>query len=232
VRLGDGIIGTVAESRTLLRITGIDRARRYARAVRSTTDQPGSKEIPLPGLADAESQLAVPLLVKNELLGVLFVESSRQMAYGERDEAFLYVVAGQLALGHQTLIRAEDPEPARVAPPAPAAIASGPTRLIQFYPADDCVFVDGEYLVRNIPGRILWTLLRARVDEGRTEFSNRELRLNASLGLPPVRDNLESRLILLRKRLAERCPDLRLVPTARGRFALDVRCRLELQEKR
>jgi adenylate cyclase len=231
VLLGEGIIGTVAERRTLLRLTGIDRAHRYARAVRSTSDAPGSKQIPLPGLADAESQLAVPLVVKNELLGVLFVESRRQLAYGERDEAFLEVVAGHVALGLQSLMRAEDSEPARVTSKMTAAKeALGPTRVIQFYPADDCIFVDGHYLIRNIPGRILWRLLRARIDEGRTEFSNRELRLDASLGLPQFRDNLESRLILLRKRLAEKCPDLRIVPTGRGRFAFEVHCRLELQQ--
>jgi hypothetical protein len=231
VRLGEGIIGTVAERRRLLRMTGIDRARRYARAVRSTTETVGSKIIPLPGLSDAESQLAVPLLVKNELFGVLFVESRGQLAYQERDEAFLEVVAGHVALGLQSLMRAEDAEPTRVEHPAPAKTASGPTRLIQFYPADDCIFVDGQYLIRNLPGRILWRLLRARIDEGRTEFSNRELRLDSSLGLPQLRDNLESRLILLRKRLAEKCPDIRMVPTGRGRFALEIGCRLELQEK-
>jgi GAF domain-containing protein len=233
VRLGEGIIGTVAERRTLLRMTGLDRARRYARAVRSTSEAAGSKIIPLPGLPDAESQLAVPLLVKNELFGVLFVESSRQLAYQERDEAFLEVVAGHVALGLQSLMRAEDAEPARrTEPEHPVAkTASGPTRLIQFYAADDCIFVDGQYLIRNLPGRILWKLLRARIDEGRTEFSNRELRLDSSLGLPQLRDNLESRLILLRKRLAEKCPDIRMVPKGRGRFALDIRCRLELQER-
>jgi hypothetical protein len=232
VHLGEGIIGTVAEKRRLLRLTGIDRARRYARAVRSTTDAPSGKEIPLPGLPDAESQLAVPLVAKNELLGVLFVESTRQLAYGERDEAFLDVVAGHVALGLASLMQAEDPAPAPTAPPtAPAALVSGPTRVVQFYPADDCVFVDGQYLIRNVPGRILWKLLRARIDEGRSEFSNRELRLDSSLRLPAYRDNLESRLILLRKRLAEKCPDIAMVPVGRGRFALEVRCRLELQQK-
>lgn len=233
VKVGEGLIGVVAKTRKLIRILGIDADLRHARAVRAEFQKRApaalGAEIPLPGLVDASSQMAIPLLVQDRLLGVLALESRDTLMFSRWHEGFLQVLANQIASGMDRLAEDDDDRDGDEA--APAATAAPARRTFTFYRNDDCVFVDGEYLIRNVPGKILWKLLRAYDRERRTEFSNRELRLDPSLGLPALKDNLESRLILLRKRLEQKCADVRLVPTRRGRFTLAVACPIELVER-
>ncbi len=238
VRIGQGVLGHVAAQRKLLRLSGMESALRYSRATRFQTEELGAhlaNEIPLPGLPDVQSQLALPLIVRDRLVGVLAVESVRSTQFLDWHEAFLNVISNQIALGiDRMMASAEALSETRVEAP-PETRRSVECKAVRhsfcFYANDDCVFLDGEYLIRNVPGKILWKVLSSFHREGRKEFSNRELRLDANLGLPPIKDNLESRLILLRKRLEQKCPAVRLVPTRRGHFTLEIDCTLGLEER-
>jgi hypothetical protein len=237
VAMGEGLVGTVARERRILCMSDLDGDMRYGRAIRREVRSTlGGKalrpEIPLPGLADARSHIAIPLLFGDRLLGVLAVESPDPLAFESWHEAFLGVIAGQAAAGiAHAMLRDDADAGADAQVPAAPAPASRQAHCFSFYRNDDCIFVDGEYLIRNVPGRLLWKLLRSHAEGHRAEFSNRELRLDRSLGLPSLRDNLESRLILLRKRLAQKCPDVQMVPTRRGHFRLEVACEMKLEER-
>lgn len=234
VALGEGLVGVVAKERRILRLSDVERDLRYGRTVRNevevSSERTVTPEIPLPGLASAQSHLGVPLVVHERLVGVLAVESPRPLAFDEWHEAFLNVIANQAALALDRMMDDDSPAEVPHAPPSAVAPPSRKTRTFRFFKADDSVFVDDEYLIRNVAARILWRVLSANAADRRTEFTNRELRLDPWLGLPPVKDNLESRIILLRKRLEQKCPDVRIPSCSRGHFRLEADCAIALVE--
>lgn len=220
VTLGEGVIGVAAEQQTPIRIAFLTGDYSYSRALRESLGEDGEKEIPFPGLTEPHSQLAMPIVAGGRLLGVLYAESEQKLRFTYEDEDALMALAGQIGFAMQAF--EHNGESVDEQPGAPAPSASDGTEVaVKLYPADNSVFVDGEYLIKGVAGAILWKLLRDHA-QGRSEFSNRELRLDPSLRLPDISDNLEARLILLQKRLTERCPFLRIEKTGRGRFRLAV----------
>ncbi len=101
VPLGAGVIGLAAQKRRVLRVGNLSRRRAYAAAIRQQFESAGrggelSQALALPGLPDAETQIAIPLLIRDRLVGVFFVECAERAAFNERDEA-LAAFVGNLA---------------------------------------------------------------------------------------------------------------------------------------
>jgi hypothetical protein len=105
-----------------------------------------------------------------------------------------------------------------------------PPVVVRRYAANDSLFVDDAYLIKGVAGNILWKLLSEHQRDGRRSFTNRELRIDPSLRLPEIGDNLEARLILLRRRLAAQGAFARIEKTGRGRFELTVQRPVRLVE--
>jgi putative methionine-R-sulfoxide reductase with GAF domain len=238
VRVGEGIIGMAAARAEPMRVGNLGNMLAYARTIRRAYEQhvgeaPGH-EIPLPGLSNAESQVAVPAMVLGQLVGIVAIESAQRLAYTAADEALLTVAATLIASAIEIDAaneragseRADDGITGRARIPKAGAAAA--TR-VRYFTVDGSTFLDGEYLIKGVAGRLLWALLGHYQRDGRDEFTNKEIRLDPSLELPDFRDNLESRLILLKRRLDERAAPIRIEKTTRGRFRLIVDSELHLE---
>lgn len=80
IPIGSGISGWAAEHRRPLRVDDVTVDSRYIQASPNT-----------------RSELAIPLTYRNEVLGVLNVESEQVAAYTENDEEMLGTLGGSLA---------------------------------------------------------------------------------------------------------------------------------------
>jgi len=234
IPVGVGVVGMAAREGTPIRISYATAEYAYGRAVRDATEKLGmagmlETEIPLPGLSASGSQLAVPIVTCNHVTGVLYVESPEDRRFRYDDEDALVAVAAQVGATLHALQADEREEEAPRAAAEPAPVA-GPPLVVRRYAANDSVFLGDDYLIKGVAGAIFWKLLRDYVSDGRTEFSNRELRLDPSLKLPDIHDNLEARLVLLARRLEERRGLMRIEKIARGRFRLCVSRPVQLVE--
>ena len=102
VKVGAGVIGLVAERRKALYAGNLGQQRAYAAAQRRQMVEAGRGqelgEATVPGLADAESQFAVPLLARDELIGVFSIESPVKRTFSPHERGLVSIVANQIAI--------------------------------------------------------------------------------------------------------------------------------------
>src|SRR5215472_7808686 len=80
IRLGEGITGAAAAQREPILVSDVHADRRYLNA-----------------LDAVRSELAVPMLARNLLVGIIDVQSTRESAYSEYDRALLRLIASRVA---------------------------------------------------------------------------------------------------------------------------------------
>jgi adenylate cyclase len=218
--IGEALIGTAAAERRPVRINDMSRIHRFGAAIRaSSADENRTRTIVMPSLPDAMSQIALPLIVQGAVRGVLFIETTERLAFLQDVEDALWIVATHVAA---ILALGANAEPAIIGSTASAGPATGRPCQVVHHTHDDSVFIDGDYLIKGVAGRLLVHLLGLHLREGRASFTNREMRLSGGLRLPEFKDNLETRLLLLRRRLDEKAAPIRLRQSGRGRLALEL----------
>ena len=80
IKLGEGLVGAAAESRRPVNVGDVRADARYLNA-----------------LDAVRSELAVPMIARGRLVGVIDLETTRPEAYGKREEALLSLIASRVA---------------------------------------------------------------------------------------------------------------------------------------
>ncbi len=233
LNIGEGVAGTAAAKNRPVRFTNMLRDLTMSQAIQKEVDSSEGNEllhelnIPLPGLEYVQSVVAVPLQARGHLFGVLCIESEQIMAYFDADVDALTSIAQNLSMAlafyqSEHLNQVPAVELVKTAPP------KGVEVLIKYYQADHSVFIGSDYLIKGVAGCILWKMLSQWQASGKSEFTNMELRRDSDINLPEIGDNLEARLILLRKRLDDRSDLISMEKRGRGRFGLLVNQPLKL----
>ena len=130
---------------------------------------PVPRNSPLPGLSNASTQIAVPLIIRHRCLGVLVAESLEPLTLLIREEAVILWLAiwpPGSSSRHRKRTTPWQSRPRRSGTAAPLTalaplVRSASTRLMT---ASSSM---GEYLIKNVPGRILWRILKQHQDEHR-----------------------------------------------------------------
>lgn len=220
----EGLIGSAATNGQTIKVNDMSRVRRLGEAISLDADasENATRVVTFPQLPRVMSQIAVPMVARNTLTGVLFIESTQRLAFREEDEAALEILAGQAA----GALRASEREAAAAQPtqaPPPPRLASGGGEIrVVHHRVDDSVFVDGTYIVKGIAGALLRLMLEWHLKDGSEVFTNREMRLALGGRMPEIKDNLETRLLLLRRRLEEKQAPIQIVRVGRGRIRLEA----------
>lgn len=252
LRIGEGTAGVAAQRVEAVRVGDLGQMQKYGALIRNSFSSaaevgPGF-DVPLPSSRETRSRLAVPAISRGELVGVIVVESPLPAAFDDDDEHALGVVASLLAgmidiERDDTSTHPTSGPPGDTPPPddEPSTSGDGPDRRsddapdgtelpVRFFATDGSVFLGDDYLIRGVAGRVLWSLLERHARTGRTEVTLKELRLDRSLELPGFRDNLDTRVLLLKRRLDERDAPIRIHRSGRGRLALDLRAPITLDQ--
>ena len=99
IPVGIGLAGVAAANRRPVRIGNVQATRRYMAAM--TSSRAGTTasriEVDLPGLPDADSQLAVPLIAGDELTAVLVAESRQAAIFTAEDAETFSLLTPQIA---------------------------------------------------------------------------------------------------------------------------------------
>ena len=102
--------------------------------------------------------------------------------------------------------------------------------VIEYRHSDESLTLNGGHFMKGVSAKIFRFLAKAYADNGKSEFEFREMKRLFEITLGQKNANFEVRLNRLRENLADKCRNVRIEKTGRGKFRLIVKGNLHYQE--
>ncbi len=101
-----------------------------------------------------------------------------------------------------------------------------PVSRLVYHTNDDSVSLNGRHLIKSVPAQILKHLLQAYTNERRTVFEYKELLKNKEIVVDIANPNIAVRIQRLSSVLNKNFPQLKIIMLGRGKFRLQVDCKI------
>jgi hypothetical protein len=105
-----------------------------------------------------------------------------------------------------------------------------PTVKVKFDCSHAAIFINGQYLTKNVQALILRKIIKSYAETGRQEFERREFLYDPEIVKDPKNPHFDLRFKRLSKRLAENWPQLQIPRSGYGQIHFVPACEVEYCE--
>jgi hypothetical protein len=102
--------------------------------------------------------------------------------------------------------------------------------VIEYRPSDESLTLNGGHFMRGVSAKIFRFLAKAYADNGKSEFEYREMKRLFEITMGQKNSNFEVRFNRLKENLEEKCRNVKIEKTGRGKFRLIVKGDLHYRE--
>jgi hypothetical protein len=105
-----------------------------------------------------------------------------------------------------------------------------PKVVINYDRKHETIHLNGEYLIKNVPAKILRKMLHIYLETGRNQFQHSEFVKDESIIENPYNPNFVVRLQRLGKAIKRQSKDISIEKVDKGIFSLSTECKIEYSE--
>ncbi|MFP4164668.1 MAG: hypothetical protein ACLFVE_11850 [Chitinispirillaceae bacterium] len=107
----------------------------------------------------------------------------------------------------------------------------GTKAQVTYFKADESISVNGNHLVKSVPAKIIRYIIKSYLQFGKTRYEYKDFSKKSDIIFDSNNPNIAIRLKRLSTVLEKSFPQLNIIMNGRGKFRIEVNCKLEYTEE-